>query len=63
MRVCDRVSKVHLLVDVSSSREVLWITTYIDRVLWLVNPDPVYLHGRRKGERRKVGGLKLWRYS
>ena len=63
MRVCDRVSKVHLLVDVSSSREVLWITTYIDRVLWLVNPNPVYLHGCRKGERRKVRGLKLWRYS
>lgn len=54
--------KVHLLRDVSSSREVLWITTDINRILRLVNTNPIYLHGRRKGERREIGGFEVWRY-
>jgi len=41
------------LVDIRIRREVLWVTTNIDRVLGLIHPNPVNPHLRR--ERQVVG--------
>ena len=62
VRTRNKTVKVHLLVDVGSGWEVLWITTDVDRILRLVNANPIYLHGRRKGECREIGGFEVWRY-
>jgi len=42
-----------VLVDIRIRREVLWVTTNIDRVLGLIHPNPVNPHLRR--ERQVVG--------
>lgn len=53
----------HLLIDIISSREILRITSNIDRMRGLIHANIVHTHMCREWEIGKVDGAEVRRHS
>ncbi len=47
------------LIDIRCCWKVFWITANVDRILWLIYPNPVYPHRRWENKMLEVNVSKV----